>query len=89
MSVASGKLVLDFDRANQASTTTTNIVDNGADHSPLVLSATPAVRGIQHSGSQQFNGLFINSGVSAIAPTATTSNPLLLSRAASREPRKA
>ena len=76
--VAAGTLKLDF---SQAGAPTANIINNASNTSYLVLDGgTLAIQGnAGTTNSQQFNGLTVNPGCSAIVLTASTSNPLLLS----------
>ena len=76
--IAAGTLKLDF---SQAGAPTANIINNLANSSSLALGGgTLAIQGkLGTTNSQQFNGLTVNPGSSAIVLTASTSNPLLLS----------
>ena len=75
--VADGTLKLDFSQPGAAA----NIVNNLADSSSLTLSGgTLAIQGNANAtNSQQFNGLTVTPGASAIVLTASSSNPLVLS----------
>ena len=72
-----GALKLDF---SQSGAPATNILNNTSNSSTLVMAGgTLAINGSANStNSQQFNGLGVNTGWSAIQLTAATSNPLSL-----------
>jgi len=77
--IAAGTLELDF---SQAGAPSANIVNNAVNASSLTLGGgTLAIQGnISTANSQQFNGVTVNPGPSAIVlTTAGMSNPLLLS----------
>ena len=76
--VAAGTLKLDF---SQAGAPTANIINNATNASSLTLAGgILAIQGkLSTTNSQQFNGLTVNPGCSAIVLTAGTANPLLLS----------
>ena len=78
--IADGTLKLDF---SQPGAPMTNIINNATDTSSLALGGgTLAIQGnlgTTTTNSQQFNGLAVNPGSSAIVLSSTSSNPLLLS----------
>ena len=77
--IAAGTLTLDF---SQPGAPTANIINNATNASSLALGGgTLAIQGnASTTNSQQFNGLAVNPGCSAIVlTTAGTSNSLLLS----------
>ena len=76
--IAAGTINLDF---SQAGAPTANIINNISNSSSLALdSGTLSIQGkVSTTNSQQFNGLIVNPGCSAIVLTTGTANPLLLS----------